>query len=192
MSSKLITHTNVFWIAALLTGCFFVWGCENDQKVIREMTEKKIMTEEAKDMESFLSQDGMMKAKLTSPLMLRVLDDTIYIEFPKTLHIDFFDSTSVVESRVDAKYGKYYENLNKAFLRDSVIVINNQGDTLKCPDLWWDQDKKLFYTDKYAEYHSRDKHIYGGKGMEATQDLKTIIFKQPTGTVLVSDSGLPK
>ena len=192
MSSKLITHTNVFWIAALLTGCFFVWGCENDQKVIREMTEKKIMTEEAKDMESFLSQDGMMKAKLTSPLMLRVLDDTIYIEFPKTLHIDFFDSTSVVESRVDAKYGKYYENLNKAFLRDSVVVINNQGDTLKCPDLWWDQDKKLFYTDKYAEYHSRDKHIYGGKGMEATQDLKTIIFKQPTGTVLVSDSGLPK
>ena len=192
MSSKLITHTNVFWIAALLTGCFFVWGCENDQKVIREMTEKKIMTEEAKDMESFLSQDGIMKAKLTSPLMLRVLDDTIYIEFPKTLHIDFFDSTSVVESRVDAKYGKYYENLNKAFLRDSVIVINNQGDTLKCPDLWWDQDKKLFYTDKYAEYHSRDKHIYGGKGMEATQDLKTIIFKQPTGTVLVSDSGLPK
>ena len=192
MSSKLITHTNVFWIAALLTGCFFVWGCENDQKVIREMTEKKIMTEEAKDMESFLSQDGIMKAKLTSPLMLRVLDDTIYIEFPKTLHIDFFDSTSVVESRVDAKYGKYYENLNKAFLRDSVVVINNQGDTLKCPDLWWDQDKKLFYTDKYAEYHSRDKHIYGGKGMEATQDLKTIIFKQPTGTVLVSDSGLPK
>ena len=192
MSSKLITHTNVFWIAALLTSCFFVWGCENDQKVIREMTEKKIMTEEAKDMESFLSQDGIMKAKLTSPLMLRVLDDTIYIEFPKTLHIDFFDSTSVVESRVDAKYGKYYENLNKAFLRDSVVVINNQGDTLKCPDLWWDQDKKLFYTDKYAEYHSRDKHIYGGKGMEATQDLKTIIFKQPTGTVLVSDSGLPK
>ena len=192
MSSKLIPHTNVFWIAALLTGCFFVWGCENDQKVIREMTEKKIMTEEAKDMESFLSQDGIMKAKLTSPLMLRVLDDTIYIEFPKTLHIDFFDSTSVVESRVDAKYGKYYENLNKAFLRDSVVVINNQGDTLKCPDLWWDQDKKLFYTDKYAEYHSRDKHIYGGKGMEATQDLKTIIFKQPTGTVLVSDSGLPK
>lgn len=150
------------------------------------------MTEEAKDMESFLSQDGIMKAKLTSPLMLRVLDDTIYIEFPKTLHIDFFDTTSVIESRVDAQYGKYYENLNKAFLRDSVIVINNQGDTLKCPDLWWDQDKKLFYTDKYAEYHSRDNHIYGGKGMEASQDLKSITFKQPTGTVLVSDSGFPK
>ena len=150
------------------------------------------MTEEAKDMESFLSQDGIMKAKLTSPLMLRVLDDTIYIEFPKTLHIDFFDTTSVIESRVDAQYGKYYENLNKAFLRDSVIVINNQGDTLKCPDLWWDQDKKLFYTDKYAEYHSRGNHIYGGKGMVASQDLKSITFKQTTGTMLVSDSGFPK
>ena len=175
------------WLAA-----FFLSGCENDQKVVREMTEKKIMTEEAKNIESFLSQDGIMKAKLTSPHMLRVMGDTLFIEFPKSLHIDFFDAATVIESWVDAKYGKYYENYNKAYLKDSVVVINYLGDTLKCPDLWWDQEKKMFYTDKYAEYHTRDKHIYGGKGMEASQDLKSIIFKQPTGTVLVTDKGFPE
>ena len=155
------------------------------------MTETKVMTEEAKNIESYLSQDGVMRAKLKAPLMLRVLGDTLYIEFPQSLHIDFFDTAATVESWVDAKYGKYYENLNKVYLRDSVMVINTQGDTLKCPELWWDQNKKMFYTDKYAEYHTRNEHIYGGKGMEASQDLKTIIFKQPTGTVLVSDSGFP-
>lgn len=150
------------------------------------------MTEEAKDIESYLSQQGKMKAKLKAPLMLRVMGDTLYIEFSKSLHIDFYDTATVLESWVYAKYGKYYETYNKAFLRDSVVVINILGDTLKCPDLWWDQNKKIFYTDKYAEYHTKDKHIYGGKGMEASQDLRTIIFKQPTGTVLVSDSGFPE
>jgi hypothetical protein len=66
------------------------------------------------------------------------------------------------------------------------------GDTLKCNDLWWDQNKEIFYTDQYAQYHSKDRQIYGGKGMEASQDLKTIIFKQPTGTVKVSESGFPE
>jgi LPS export ABC transporter protein LptC len=191
MNSANINH-KIFYIAALFTGCFFVLGCENDERQIKELTEAKTMIEEAKDIESYLSQNGEMKAKLKAPLMLRVMADTLYIEFPKTLHIDFFDTTKAVQSWVDAKYGKYYENHNKAFLRDSVVVINTTGDTLKCPDLWWDQNRQIFYTDQYAQYHSKDRQIYGGKGMEASQDLKTIIFKQPTGTVKVSESGFPE
>lgn len=191
MNNSKINH-KIFFTAALFTGCFFISGCENDEGEIKELTEAKTMVEEARDIESYLSQDGKMKAKLTAPLMLRVMKDTLYIEFPESLHIDFFDSTLAVQSWVDANYGKYFENYNKAFLRDSVVVINTLGDTLKCPDLWWDQNRQLFYTDQYAQYHSRDRQIYGGKGMEASQDLKTIIFKQPTGTVKVSDSGFPE
>jgi LPS export ABC transporter protein LptC len=191
MNNRKFFH-NKFFTAALFTGCFFVFSCENDEREIKELTESKTMIEEARDIESYLSQDGEMKARLKAPLMLRVMVDSLYIEFPKTLHIDFFDSTQEVQSWVDAKYGKYYENHNKAFLRDSVVVINTLGDTLKCHDLWWDQNRQIFYTDQYAIYHSKDRQIYGGKGMEASQDLKTIIFKQPTGTVKVSDSGFPE
>jgi hypothetical protein len=187
-AEKYIKH---FLRAALLTGCFFVSGCENDPKTIKEWTEKKIMIEEARDIESYLSQNGEMKAKLSAPLMLRVPADSFYIEFPNTLHIDVYDSNAVVESWISALYGKYFENHNLAYLRDSVTVINIQGDTLICPDLWWDQNKQIFYTDKYAEYRTKDKYIYGGKGLLATQDLRSIIFKEPTGTVLVTDSGFP-
>jgi hypothetical protein len=58
--------------------------------------------------------------------------------------------------------------------------------------LWWDQNQQKFYTDKYAQLHTKDKHIYGGKGLEASQDFRDVIFKEPTGTVLVSDSGIPQ
>ena len=168
-------------------------GCENDPKEIRELTEKKVMVEEAIDIESFLSQDGKLKAKLKAPLMLRVLADTgMYMEFPNSLHCDFYDDSTKLESWLDSKYGKYMENQHKVYLRDSVVVINLKGDTLRSPDLWWDQNAKIFYTDKPSIYSGQNKRIYGDKGLVATQDLKSVTFNSITGTVKVPEGGFPK
>ena len=179
-----------FYTAALILSCCFIYGCENDPKQIDELTKKIIEVEEARNIQSYMSQDGVMKAKLTAPLMLRVLADTLYVEFPNSLHVDFYNDSAMVESRLDSKYGKYFENLNKVYLRDSVIVINIAGDTLKCRDLWWDQNTQLFYSEKYAEYHAKGKNIYGGKGLEATQDMSSVTFKEPTGIVGISGEGI--
>ncbi len=85
-----------------------------------------------------------------------------------------------------------FESLNKVYLWDSVVVINVKGDTLKSSDLWWDQNSKLFYTDKYAEYRRKDKQIFPSKGIQATQDFSSIIFRYPTGIMQVSENGFPK
>lgn len=190
--TKLFLHRYFFQAAAFFTGCCFIFSCENDKDKVKAWTEKVIMKEEAIDIDSYLSQNGVMKARLKAPLMIRVYADTIYVEFPKTLHVDFYDDSTNVESRLDSRYAKYFESLNKVYLRDSVVVITVKGDTLRSPDLWWDQNSKMFYTDKYAIYHGIGKNIYGGKGLTATQDLSSVIFNQPTGTVQVSESGFPK
>ena len=167
-------------------------SCENDEKVINDLTKKVILKEEAINIESFLSQDGKMKARLTAPLMYRVAADTQYTEFPNTMHVDFYDDNGVIETRLDCKYGKYFESLNKVYLRDSVVVINIKGDTLKSPDLWWDQNTRLFYTDKYAEYRTKDKKIFPSKGIEATQDFSRVTFRYPTGVLQVKEDGFPQ
>lgn len=146
------------------------------------------MIEEAKKVESFFSQDGIMKAKLKAPLMLRVLDSQ-YVEFPNTLHVDFYDDSTRIESWLDSKYGKYFESQDKVYLRDSVIVINVKGDTLKAPDLWWDQNAKIFYTDKPALYLAKDKRILGKDGLIATQDMSSVTFKGPEGPIGVPENG---
>ena len=185
--------TKLYLIAAIVTGCFILYGCENDEKKINDLIKNVTMKEEAINIESYLSQEGKMKAKLKAPLMIRVTSDSQYVEFPKTLHVDFFGETSgKVETWLDSRYGKYFENLGKVYLRDSVVVITTKGDTLRSPDLWWDQNTKLFYTDKFATYHGIGKNIYGGKGLVATQDLMSVTFNQPTGTVQVSENGFPK
>jgi LPS export ABC transporter protein LptC len=176
--------------AAIIFSCFFVLGCENDESAINEWMDKKVMVEEAKGVTSLFSQGGKLRAKLTSPLMLRYLGDTIYIEFPNTLHVDFYDSTKTRESWVDAMYGKYFENLNKVLLKDSVQVINIKGDTLKTPELWWDQNLKIFFTDSTVRISTKDKRIYGGKGLEASQDMSWYVIKQPTGTIRVSEDAM--
>jgi len=170
----------------------FIISCENDVKQIDDFTKKVTIQEEGINIESYLSQQGKMKAKLKAPLMIRVTTDTTYVEFPHTLHVDFYNDSTQIETRLDSKYGKYFETQNKVYLRDSVVVISVKGDTLKSPDLWWDQNTKLFYTDKYAIYHGVGKNIYGHKGLVATQDLTSIIFNQPTGTVQNSENGFVK
>jgi LPS export ABC transporter protein LptC len=177
---------------SLLPPAFLISSCENDVKKIKELTEKKVMKEEAIDIESTLSQEGKMKAKLKATLMLRISADTLYVEFPNSLHVDFYDDSTKIETRLDSRYGKYFETLGKVYLRDSVIVTTIKGDTLKSPDLWWDQNSKLFYTDKYAVYHGIGKVIHGGRGLVATQDLNSITFNDPTGTMQTSQNGFPK
>ena len=164
-------------------------ACENSDEEIQALSSKRVAVEEALQIESYLSQGGQMRARLTAPVMNRYQTDSPYIEFPRTLHVDFFeDSSLVVESQLDAKYGRYKEAEDKVFLRDSVRVFNLKKDTLKCQELWWDQEKELFYTDKPVEIHQPDKIIFGN-GLEADQSFKWWVIRQVTGELLVPRGG---
>lgn len=163
--------------AAFLLGCFFVWSCENDMREVQNLNQKSIGIEEGKEIESYLSQQGKVKAKLMAPLMLRYQTDTPKVEFPKSLRVDFFNDSTEVESKLFAKYGRYLENENKVFLRDSVVVFNMLGDTLLCKELYWDQNKALFYTDKNVIIQKPDQKLYG-TGLVADQNFKNITIKK--------------
>lgn len=160
--------------AAMLLGCLcMTFACENPDNVLEDLYKKKVAVEEGKNIVSYLSEGGIVKAKLTSPYMLRYLPpDSPYIEFPRTLHVDFYNDSAELESTVDAKYAKYIEFDRKVLLRDSVVVLSlKNGDTLRTQELWWDQNKQEFYTDKPAHVYQRDKVIPAMNGLKAAQNL---------------------
>src|SRR5690349_7435702 len=122
----------------LLVTTLLLVSCENSEAELQERTRKKMGVDEATDIETFFSQAGKIKAKLTSPLMYRYQDTLPRIEFPNKLHVDFYNDSTEIESVLDAKYGRYIEGQNKMYLRDSVVVIQKfNGDTLRCEELWW-------------------------------------------------------
>ena len=170
----------------------FLVSCGNSDKELNEYNYKALGIEEIKDADINYTLGGNAKAKLRSPLMLRVQEANQYVEFPKKLHVDFFNETGAVDSRLDALYGKYYELESKVFLRDSVKVINVLGDTLYCNELWWDRSRKgnEFYTDKPVRIR-RKLQIIDGIGMDASQDFKAWHIINPVGVINVPNSQFP-
>lgn len=174
-------------VLALVAGACLMAGCENDINVVKELGKKKTGVEEGYKIESYLSQDGKMKAQLTAPVMLRYLDSG-RIVFPNTMHINFYDDSLKVESTLFAKYGTRMERESKVLLRDSVIVINVKGDTLRTEELWWDQNRQLFYTDKPAYIRQPEQRFDGMYGMQADQNFKKWTLFQASGSLKVADS----
>ena len=169
-----------------------LYACENTNKELKDLTSKSLGVEEAKNVDINYTLGGKAKAKLLSPLMLRVQDTAMYVEFPKKLHVDFYNDTAGVDSRLDALYGKYYETQSRVYLRDSVKIINTKGDTLYCNELWWDRAKtgNEFYTDKPVKIRTKTQ-ILDGVGMESAQDFKNWHIIHPVGFINVPSSQFP-
>jgi LPS export ABC transporter protein LptC len=182
-------------------------GCQDKTKKVVVYKAHAIPPEEADSVVSYLSEGGMdkgvlearIKGRLTAPYMRRFQrTDSPYAEFPRTLHVDFYqDSVTmnqkpVIESKLDALYGKYLSAQNKVYLRDSVVVRNVlKGDTVHCQDLWWDNKTERFSTDKPVRIYTKDKILFG-TGMDADQNFRWYNIRKLTGVVLTSGNNIPK
>ena len=183
---KVYGRNAVFIFVAIYSLIFVLLSsCENTDKEIQEMNSRGLGVEEIKNADINYTIGGKAKAKLLSPLMLRVQMNVPYVEFPNTLHVDFFNDTAGVDSRLDARYGKYLELESKVFLKDSVVVINVLGDTLYCDELWWDRNRvgSEFYTDKPVRIR-RKMEVINGTGMQAAQDFKNWVILNPSQGVM--------
>jgi LPS export ABC transporter protein LptC len=120
-----------------------------------------------------------------------LVDSSKMIEFPQSIHVDFYKDSNQIESQLSAKYAKYKETENIVFLKEDVIIFNTLGDTLWCKEMYWDQATSKFHTDKevVVKQHNPVSKIYG-LGMEANQDLTDIkIFKpQSNSFAIINDS----
>ncbi len=182
-----VSGRNAVFIYVVTCSLLFVLlsSCENTDEEIQEMNSRGLGVEEIKNADINYTIGGKAKAKLLSPLMLRVQVNVPYVEFPNTLHVDFFNDTAGVDSRLDARYGKYLELESKVFLKDSVVVINVLGDTLYCDELWWDRNRvgSEFYTDKPVRIR-RKMEVINGTGMQAAQDFKNWVILNPSQGVM--------
>jgi LPS export ABC transporter protein LptC len=177
----------------VMLSCFFLSGCENNVKDLPSFRKKRGGIEEGNDIVIYYSVNAKVKSKLTAPYMLRNQADSQKVEFPRTLHTDFYNDTMRIESQLDARYGKYYESLNKVFLKDCVVVKNIlKGDTLHCRELWWDQRTENFFTDKEVRINKKGGTIIYGKGFEAPQDFSGYTLYQVMGPLAVKGNEVLK
>lgn len=166
------------------TLCLLLAACENNPEEVNALSKKVIEVEEGKNIKAIFSQSGNRKAYLTAPAMSRVKADTQYVEFPKTIFVEFYNEQQQLQNVVKAKYARYFELLGKVFLRDSVVVYNTSGDTLHCKTLWWNQNEEDFYTDDTVIINTVTQQLRG-TGFWAKSDFSKYTIRNTVGTVLL-------
>jgi LPS export ABC transporter protein LptC len=189
---KALPISKQFSAIGLLSLLLLFCACENDPEEVNNLNSKKTGVEEARNVNINYTTSGKTKGVLSAPLMYRVQDTLPYIEFPQTVHVDFYKD-SVIESRLDARYAKYIETQSKVFLKDSVRVINTKGDTLYCEELWWDRSRfnNEFYTTKPVKIRTPTR-VIDGTGMEAKQDFTSWHITNTKGSLKVRSAEFPQ
>lgn len=182
------SRTNRFFNRVMCLFCSLFWvACENDLNQIRDLQKDLLSVDAVTKVESYFSQSGKVQAHLTAPTMLRYYDSVPRVEFPRSLHVDFYDDSLKIESYLDARKGHYYEQLNRVILTDSVIVIRVNGDTLKTRELYWEQSQQKLFTHSDVEIRQKTKTIFG-KGFESDEALRNFRIDTITGILLVGES----
>ncbi|HRW62930.1 MAG TPA: LPS export ABC transporter periplasmic protein LptC [Bacteroidales bacterium] len=137
--------------------------------------------------EIIYSEGAIIKVKIISPEINRyLLVEEPYTEFPKGLHVEFYDSLQRATSYIKANYCIFNENEKLWTAENNVVAVGEKGDTLNTEYLIWDQNKKIVYTDRYVRITNKDG-IMHGKGFEAKQDLSTYKILNPRGTISVEN-----
>lgn len=154
-------------------------SCENDIHEVQNLGKHSLGVETGTNVMAYLSETGIMKARLKAPLMLSYDKDSSRIVMPNGLNVDFFDSLAHVDTRVFAKYGDYNQDKSLVHLKDHVVILDRKHDTLWCKDLYWDQNKKIFFTDFPIRLSQQSplQRIYG-KGMVCDQNFKWFSIKK--------------
>lgn len=175
--------SKAYWLI-ICSAIVIATACENNVQEVTALTRKVQEVEEGKNIKAIFSRSANLAAYLTAPTMQRVKGDTQYVDFPNTIHVDFYNDLRVLQNVVTAKFARYYEGLNKVFLKDSVVVYNMVGDTLLCQTLWWNQTEELFYTDDSVYIRSLTRNLRG-TGFRSKSDFSKYTIDNVMGPVLL-------
>ena len=175
--------SKAYWLI-ICSAIVIATACENNVQEVTALTRKVQEVEEGKNIKAIFSRSANLAAYLTAPTMQRVKGDTQYVDFPNTIHVDFYNDLRVLQNVVTAKFARYYEGLNKVFLKDSVVVYNMVGDTLLCQTLWWNQTEELFYTDDSVYIRSLTRNLRG-TGFRSKSDFSKYTIDNVVGPVLL-------
>jgi LPS export ABC transporter protein LptC len=171
----------------------FIAACKNDPKEIDALVGKRSIQEDKADEVTIIySEHGKSRIRMFATEFIRnEIAKPQYVDMRKGLKVEFFDDSMNVESTLTAMYARWYEGKGNVLIRDSVVVVNKKGETLRTEELIWNQNVRKFYTEKFVRINTPDQVMYGD-GLEANEDFTWYRIKNPKGTVRVNKEEMPE
>jgi len=108
-------------------------------------------------------------------------------EWPEGVFVEYFDKAGNVTTMFSANY-VYYDKAEKLYHAVGNVVVRNheKGDELTTEELFWNERKEEYYTEKFVTIKSDDE-VHTGEGLKANQDFTEYSILKPSGTFILED-----
>ena len=177
-SFKIIFNLSV---TAIVVTLFF--GCESNIKNVQMFHFSEFMpTGEADTLHLHYTDSGRVKSVLKSPKMLDYGSVSFpFTEFPKGIHLTIVDENQQ-KSYVIADYAVTFKDTDLIDLRGNVKLISPEGQTLYTDQLYFDQKRDWFFTEKPFRFVD-EKGMTTGMGIDFNKSFTRIKYKKVYGEI---------
>ena len=187
-SKRISGLLQVGFIAAGLAAMLL--SCQNDIETINALTNQVDLPDVSGfNIEITYTDSGILKGKIIAAEAhdFNRKEDP-YTEFPKGIHVYFYNAEGKEESYIRADYAIYHKKEQLWEGRGHVLAENpGEGKKLETEQIFWDQKNKRIYSEKYSTITTRSGVSNGENGFEAEENLTSYRMKGYKGRINVSE-----
>ena len=166
---------------------FLLYSCSNDMEEVKRLgSDVRVPVSSTRDVEMIYSDSSRTRAKVNAPQRDTYIGKDGFVEFTKGLKIEFYDTKSVLESKMKANYGISYTKTEIMEAKGNVILESVKGDKLETEHLIWDQKADRIYSNVFSRITSPERVIYGD-GFESNQDFSKYRILKVKGIISLSE-----
>lgn len=182
-----ISYWKYFLVLPLIVVLF---SCERKSTTTTQGMKKNFPNRSLIHANIVFRDSGRVTLNLRAPLIEEYsLIDSPYTIFSKGIEIDFYEKGAEKPGFFKADWGKLSDATGIYEGRGNVIIISENGDSVKTDQLFWDKNRKLIYTTKQVELIGKDgSRITARNGLESSDDLEEYTLFNNEGYWLMDDN----
>lgn len=161
---------------ASVLGLFVVMtSCESNFKEVQKINKSNFAPiGEADTVNLKYTDSGKIKAILVAAKMLDFSNVSFpYQEFPKGIDVTLYDNNAK-KSFIRSDYAILYKKTNIVDLQGNVKITSEDGKILETTQLYYDQKREWFFTEKKCKLTLGAGNEFYTKGFDASRDFKSI------------------
>lgn len=139
-----------------------------------------------RDVATFISDSGYTKYKITTPLWAMYEESKEpFWRFPEGLDLEQYDRMLRPQANMRCDSAHYLSQRRIWRLDGNVVMVNTMHDTFLTQQVYWDQSKRMVYSDSFIHIVRSDR-VIEGYGFESDEQMTAYTVNRPTAIFPVS------
>lgn len=168
--------------AILVGATAFLFSCANDTSQIQDLISPvDTATVSVYNSELIYTEMGQIKIKVSAPITRYYqFAEEPYTNFDEGIELYTFNDNMELESKITSKFAQHLDKQDVWVARNNVVAQNYKGEVLYTEELYWDQKKRIIYTDVNVHIKTEGGFVYG-RGLISDDAFDNWEVKQPYG-----------